>query len=131
MRWWFVAALLSDVAGCSGEGPVTYPVTGKVESAGGETWAGGTITFQSVSAPEMLASGEIEADGSFTLTTHYVMAGQAKTRAGAVAGEHTVTLQPPEEARGRGKDKKTKPSVLSKKYHIEMGPNALVVQAPR
>ena len=135
-RPWFqvglIGLLLGMLSGCGAStGPTTYPVKGKVVFAGGEPWTAGTVTFRSTSDPGMMASGEIQPDGSFTLTTYYVVAGQARTQPGAVAGEHTVTVEEPEPSRRRRGVSEPRPIILPRKYQVEAKENSLVLETPR
>jgi hypothetical protein len=59
------------VAGCGPSGPKTYPVTGRVEIAGGNAshLAGNNVEAALDSDSTVRASGVIEADGRFTLET--------------------------------------------------------------
>ncbi len=84
-----LAAAAAVVAGCGGHGDrtPTYPVTGKVAFADGSTIEGAQVTFQPVKEGRS-ASGIVEADGTFTLTTH-------ERGDGAEAGLHRVTIQAP------------------------------------
>jgi hypothetical protein len=80
------------VAGCRGSSlsqPTTYEVQGKVILASGKPLAAGRVTF--VAADEMLpqASGEIQPDGEFSLTTR--VHGD-----GAVPGHYKVRIEPAE-----------------------------------
>lgn len=127
-----IVLILGMVSGCgTASGPTTYPVRGTVVFAGGQPWTGGTITFKSTSDPGMMASGDIQADGRFTLTTYYVVAGQARTKPGAIAGEHTVTVEEPEPAVRRGPASEARSIVLPKKYQVEAKENSLVIETPR
>jgi hypothetical protein len=125
-----MAVLLGGGTGCSSGGPATYPVEGKVVAPGGQPWAGGRVTFQSTSDPGMLATGEIRPDGRFTLTTYYVVAGRARTKPGAVAGEHAVTVEGPESAADRRGAGKPPPVLLPRKYRVEAGENSPVIETP-
>jgi hypothetical protein len=78
----------------------------------------------------MMAAGEIQKDGRFTLTTHYVLAGKAHTKPGAVAGEYTVTVESPEPKGDRRGAKETAPVVIPRKYRVEAGPNSFVIETP-
>ena len=128
---WLPAALVAVGLACSGGGgPKTYPVKGTVVTPGGKPWAGGRITFRAVSDPGLLAAGEIQPDGSFALVTHYLVDGQPKTKAGAVAGEHAVTVETPGPAADRDGGKGPA-LLLPKKYQVEAGENSLVIEARR
>jgi hypothetical protein len=85
------AVLLLAVAftGCGKGIPKTYPVNGIVVYKGGKPVTYGRVEFHSKSHPELRATGGIQTDGSFTLTTHL----EGKNREGAVAGEHTVLIE--------------------------------------
>ena len=84
------------LAGCGSEHPApTYPVTGTVvfSDDGTPLSTGGSILWESVpDEPKELpfnASGVIQADGTFELTTF---------EEGAVAGEHRVLVRPKRDA---------------------------------
>jgi hypothetical protein len=85
------AALLlaAAVPGCGNGIPKTYPVKGKVVHKGGKPVTYGRVEFQSKSHPELRAIGNIQTDGTFSLTTHL----EGKNRAGAVEGDHTVLIE--------------------------------------
>jgi hypothetical protein len=120
------------LAGCSdGTGLKTYPVSGKVVGPGGKPWAGGRVTFTSVADQQVRATGEIGPDGGFALTTYVVVNGQAKTQAGAVAGEHTVTLEPAGGKVDRDGESKTPPLTAAKKAVVGERNNDLTVEAPK
>jgi hypothetical protein len=70
--------------------PPTYPVSGKVVSRSGQPITNGSIGFQSKNNIEWSANGEIQPDGSFSLTT--LVDGQKVP--GAAEGEHEVTYYP-------------------------------------
>jgi hypothetical protein len=77
-------------SGC-GEGlPPTYPVEGRVVLPGDKPLSGGLVEFQSIDGDGMSAnaSGTIDADGNFHLTTY-------KEGDGAVAGRHRAIVRPP------------------------------------
>ncbi len=81
----------AGLAGCGGgDLPKTYPVSGKVVFAGGKPLAGGAVQLRLNSDPSKAASGEIKADGTFSLHT---IVGNKKL-AGAVEGEHDVSVIP-------------------------------------
>jgi hypothetical protein len=76
-------------AGCGNGIPKTYIVTGKVVYKGGKPVTYGRVEFQSTSHPELRATGGIQTDGTFALTT--TLGG--KSVAGAVVGEHKVLIE--------------------------------------
>jgi hypothetical protein len=83
---------LVGVAGCGEPGLKTYPVNGKIVAANPEDvkqLAGQGIEFQSTAEPDTRGFGQLQADGSFTLTTYRL----GVTAPGAVEGTHKVRLQ--------------------------------------
>jgi hypothetical protein len=84
-----VLALTVLLAGCGTNIPTTYPVTGKVVYKKGKPVTYGRVEFQSKSHPELRATGRIQPDGTFALTT--TLGGESA--AGAVAGEHKVLIE--------------------------------------
>ena len=121
--------LLSTVIGCN-RGPQTYPVHGKVVNRDGKNWQGGTIQFTSVSDPKIVAKGAIGSDGTFTLQTHFVTGTTARTKVGAVVGEHNVYIDEPAPQTQEGIIV-IKPVVVSKTYHVEPKENVFAIQADR
>jgi hypothetical protein len=100
-RWLCVVSLglIAGLAGCGSRGP--YPVKGKLEYEDGQPvkeLAGFMVTFSSESLGKS-ARGEIQADGSFRLTSN-------SKNDGAFPGEYKVIVsQPhpePERAERRG-----------------------------
>lgn len=96
-RHYFVGFVLSSMIcfGCSsGEDKrPTAPVSGKMSFQGNPV-TGGSLTFSPImmtgnkETPGSAAFGNIEPDGSFTLTTY-------KKGDGAIVGKHRVTFGPP------------------------------------
>ncbi len=83
-----VTVALAVTAGCGkSDRPATYPVTGKVTFGDDTPLAGGQITFRSLDHP-LSASGAIQPDGTFQLTTY-------EPNDGAVAGRHRAAVVPP------------------------------------
>jgi len=91
------AAAISALAGCGDKPPdigfKTFPVAGKITfTKGGEVKTlydrQGLVSFESVEQPGVRAIGEIQADGSFTLST----VKDGLSAPGAVAGTHRVRL---------------------------------------
>ncbi len=102
-RWapGLMALLMLGLAGCKGENPPpkTYAVSGKVVAKGAniKLLVGSYVHFQLVSNPSVVAVGEIEDDGNFTLGTVY----EGKSLPGALAGEYRVRLQVLEDEEGQ------------------------------
>jgi len=94
-----LAAALSTLAllflgGCGKsrpEPPKTFEVTGTVLGADGKPLTGGLVEFRSAGDKPVSATGRIQPDGSFSLST---IAGEQNVP-GAVAGTHKVTVVPP------------------------------------
>lgn len=83
-----VAIALLQVSGCSGL--KTYPVKGKVVFEKGDLnrLAGSAVEFVKDNDPNVRASGEIQADGSFSMAT---LAG-GRPKPGAVEGTHLARI---------------------------------------
>jgi hypothetical protein len=80
-----IPAVVAIVSGCGDSDRLpTYSVNAKVMFPDGSTLEGAQITFQSVEHP-VSASGLIEGDGTFELTTY-------EPGDGAVAGLHRVAV---------------------------------------
>jgi hypothetical protein len=80
-----VVSLLSAI-GCD-RSPATYPVKGKVQFEGtGQPLGKGTIVFESVADPSLLATSELSADGSFELYC-------TLDKPGTIPGEYRVMIQ--------------------------------------
>jgi hypothetical protein len=82
------AALLG---GCGSGGPKTHPVKGKVVTARADdlkSLVGQAVEFQSAVEPETRAFGQIQSDGSFTLSTYR----QGVSLPGAIEGTHAARL---------------------------------------
>src|SRR5262245_57499198 len=105
------------VAGCGSGIPKTYPVKGRVVWEGGKPVTDGRIEFQSLSDPSLRATGEIDDDGNFSLTTYR----DGRERAGAVAGEHKVIVEPE-----WGDEKLIIP--LPNSYTVERKDNAFTIE---
>jgi hypothetical protein len=101
-RMALTALVLAGFAACGGgpNGPKTYPVKGAVVFVKGgslKQLVDGTVEFQSVSEPGVRAYGEIQQDGSFSLTTLK----DGKASPGAIEGEHRARVVPPQEREGK------------------------------
>jgi hypothetical protein len=82
------ALALIAITGCGGM-PRTYPVQGKVVFKGGKPVTDGRIQFQSAADPQFKALGDIDKDGSFSLTTYI----GAKKAQGAPQGPYSVVVE--------------------------------------
>jgi hypothetical protein len=94
----FGLAVVTLVLGCDLSAPPTYAVRGKVQLAGGDVkqLAGAHVEAVLASDLRVLASGEIQEDGSFALGT--IFAGQVLD--GAQEGEYQVRIVLSDEDRG-------------------------------
>jgi hypothetical protein len=84
----FTVLTLVGLAGCGGPAPyrgALYPVKGQVLLGDGKPLPGGTVRFIPKQGG-LPASGQIEADGTFSL--------KSKTREGAAPGEYKVRIEP-------------------------------------
>jgi len=82
---WLVSILLAAAAGCSrSDNPQTYPVTGKVTYRGQPVTSGMVMLTPEESGHA--ATGSLEKDGSFKLTTF-------QKDDGAVPGKYLVAVQ--------------------------------------
>jgi hypothetical protein len=109
-----VPALLVLAAGCGESPPKTYPVYGKVVFKGKgkiHQLASGSVQFQSTADPNILAAGELEEDGSFSLGTFY----KEKLLAGVPAGEYKARVIPPAPDDDDEEDPR-RPSLIHPKY---------------
>ena len=70
--------------------PETFPVTGAVIDKAGQPMTTGTVQFVSATDQDIQALGEVQTDGSFSLTTFF----KAGSKSGAVPGPHEVTYLP-------------------------------------
>jgi hypothetical protein len=86
-----LAAVLVLLAGCGPGGPKMYPVKGKVVLAKPETLkrlVGTSVELQSTTEANTRAYGEIQPDGTFTLSTYR----EGKSRQGAMEGTHKARI---------------------------------------
>lgn len=91
---WAAAILgLLGPSGCGGSGadlPETYQVTGKILQEDGSPMNGGLVEFQATTGAPVTTNGEIQPDGTFTLTTMI----EEKKLPGAVPGTYRVVIIP-------------------------------------
>jgi hypothetical protein len=66
----FSLAALAGGCGNNATQVSIHPVSGKVLLASGKPLSSGTICFEPVDAPGFKATGKIQPDGAFTMTTH-------------------------------------------------------------
>jgi hypothetical protein len=86
--WRVLPVMLLLLFGTVGCGSKLYPVRGKVTFADGSPVTEGMVVFESVDKePALAARGQIQADGTFELSTH--QAGD-----GAPAGKYRVLVAP-------------------------------------
>jgi hypothetical protein len=122
---------LCSFVGCAKE-PETYPVKGKVVFKGtNKPWPGGTLTFQQVADTGVVATGEIQKDGTFTLTTHFSVRNKAKQKPGAPAGEYKVWVEEAQPQTGPDGQLVIDPIVVGKNYTVEPKENDFLVEALR
>lgn len=106
VKFFSVAACLL-LSGCSDQMP-TYPVSGQVRFANGGVVHVGTVELKS-REHNLQARGQIESDGSFTLTTY-------KEGDGAVAGMHDCVIVQFVMAEGISGHKPSKVGVVDRRY---------------
>ncbi len=85
------------LAGCGGPPvPVLHPVTGTV-TMGGKPVAGGGLIFlpESGTWGGQVINGSVNPDGTFTVTTSWMVNGKTQLAPGAPAGRYKVTYHPP------------------------------------
>src|SRR5262245_22892679 len=114
-----IVVCVTAACGCGSKIPKTYPVKGKVVWTGGKPITDGRIEFRSVSDESLKATGEIDQDGRFSLTTYK----DSASRAGAVEGQHKVIVEP-----AWGDTKVT--IVLPASYTVEQKENDLTIEVP-
>jgi hypothetical protein len=91
------------VAGCGSKGPKTYPVSGRVESQKGgvpKALVGSGVELQSTVEPNTRGFGQIQPDGSFTISTYRL----GESLPGAIEGTHRARIAP-----GAGEDDDSRP----------------------
>src|SRR5262249_12645337 len=113
-------ALAAGLTGCSGSGSAvpTYEVKGKVLLANGRGLSTGRVTFLAVDGLLPQASGEIQPDGGFALTTR-------NPGDGAAPGNYKVRIEPAE-----GKNpKKARPNFPVKYVDEDSSGLAVTVRA--
>ena len=102
--------------------PITFPVTGVVTDVKGTPLRGGSIEFQAKENQELLAVSNISEDGSFSLTTYL----NGESEAGAVAGEHQVTVHTEQVEHGDSTS-----MTLKKSVNVEETENEMDIKLPR
>lgn len=109
-RAWLIVALIAATSGCGRSGGLeTAPVRGKVTLDGQPFTSGGSVVFQPQGRGKM-ATGQVEADGTFTLSTY-------ASGDGATIGKHNVMVRPPvARVVNENEDPKPVTSPIPKKY---------------
>ena len=117
--------VLSLSPGCQPAGkkmPAMHPVEGKVLYKTGQPMNGGTVKFQSTTDTTLSTAGEIQPDGSFSLTTF----AEKERVKGAPPGEYRVTVIP-----ALGKEHAVQPIMLPKPYKVEARDNTFTITLDR
>jgi hypothetical protein len=106
-----VVGAMAIVTGCGESRRETFPVRGTVTFKDGQPLAGGVVEFQSIGAgdEQINARGEIQADGTYRLTTY-------EEADGAVAGRHQVIVLPPVDTTGSNMSGPPPPEVLHRRF---------------
>jgi hypothetical protein len=89
--WVALAGLIGILGGCGPSGPKTHAVKGRVVTAKADDLkllVGQSVELQSTAEPETRGFGQIQADGSFTISTYR----QGVSLPGAIEGTHKVRL---------------------------------------
>jgi hypothetical protein len=89
---------------------------------GGEPVTYGRIEFRSLADPTIQATGELESNGSFTMTTF----SEGNSRPGAVAGQYKVIVEPDVDD-----DQPKALVVISEPYTVEPRENTFKIEIPR
>src|SRR5262245_9721463 len=88
-----LGVLAFSQAGCGPKGPKTYPVTGRVESQKEgvpKPLVGSGVELQSTTEPNTQGFGQIQPDGSFTISTYRL----GVSLNGAIEGTHRARITP-------------------------------------
>ncbi len=91
VSWAVLAGAVVVFLGCGPAGPKTHPVSGRVVTAKAEDLkqlAGQSVEFQSTTEPETRGFGQIQPDGTFTISTYRL----GVSLRGAVEGTHKARL---------------------------------------
>jgi hypothetical protein len=125
------ALLLTALAGCGGSN--TYPVEGKIIFTDGKDvrqLEGGTVEFMPVEEGKESAIGDIQADGSFRLTTGTAGAGAAPGKYRVIIAlpqARSVDLPPPPVIHPRYED----PATTDLEVVVETKKNEVVLKVDR
>jgi hypothetical protein len=127
MKWLSpsLLALACAAAGCDDRpsGPKTYPVKGKAAfQEEGRPMTAGMVQFESTTDPNLNGRGDLEADGTFTLST---IVGDRKV-GGLAAGTYRAWVFPPQ-----GAEHASRPIVARGLFKVEAGgPNEFTLTLP-
>jgi hypothetical protein len=120
--------LLVALSGC---GKAQYPVRGKVTFEDGTPVTKGMVVFESAEGEKVSARGEVQADGSYQLSTH-------KLGDGVPVGKYRVLVAPklnidsPQPERDRLFDPRyEKFETSGLEFEVKSGPNEYLIQVTR
>ena len=88
--WVLVGILLASLAGCQPAGPAVQPVSGTL-TIGGSPAAKVQVVFHPLDAGGLMASGQVDANGVYTLRSG------SQGAKGALVGKYKVVLSPLED----------------------------------
>jgi len=92
-RWLALGGVIGILVGCGPGGPKTYSVKGKVVTAKAEDLkrlVAQAVELQSTVEPNTRGFGQIQADGTFTISTYRLGAALS----GAIEGTHRARIAP-------------------------------------
>jgi hypothetical protein len=130
--WFALAALAALALSCSvgcrgsdrpGKDYKFSPVKGRV-LAGDAPLTKGTVEFSPIDDPNFVSTGELQPDGSFTLTTRM----PGKTASGAPEGDYRVRINVPPEP---GSTRPPNPIGINETYTVKPGENDFTIQTAR
>ena len=129
-----LALALAAALGCSSEPPVKWPELHPakgVVKVGGKPASGGLVQFRAEdsAAADYLVTGDVGADGSFTLSTGHAQDRRGERKPGAPAGKYRVTYLPPQGDQTAGRP--ALPVDAPQPVTITPGDNNLPLDLPR
>jgi hypothetical protein len=133
MRTALFAASLAAMLGCSSDSgvkwPKLHPAKGIVK-VGGVTVSGGEVHFrpEDTNIRDFNIRSEVEADGTFTLTTAHSQDGKKERKPGAPVGKYIVTYSAQQNDQTTGRT--AMPVESTQPVTIAPGENNLTVDLP-